>query len=100
LAATCAGRGLTCPGAGWGRVSGRRTYQKETHVAKVYKRMPFGSHRGKKWENVPLDYLTWCLDNLRHLRPALVRAMSAEVSRRREGAARPLASEFAPRRSS
>jgi hypothetical protein len=68
-------------------------------VAKVYKRMPFGAHRGKQWENVPLDYLIWCLENLRHLRPSLVGAMSAEVSRRQGGAARPPARECGTRRS-
>jgi hypothetical protein len=66
-------------------------------VAKVYKRMPFGAHRGKKWENVPLEYLTWCLDNLRHLRPSLVRAMCAEVGRRQKEAAGPPTREFGPR---
>jgi hypothetical protein len=42
-------------------------------------RMPFGKHRGQRLEDVPHDYLRWCLANLENidfrLRLAMQRAL-------------------------
>jgi uncharacterized protein (DUF3820 family) len=28
-------------------------------------KMPFGKHRGEEVEDLPSDYLTWCLENIK-----------------------------------
>jgi hypothetical protein len=47
--------------------------------------MRFGKHKGRRVCDVPLDYLAWCLRELRGLDPYL-RGVMADSIRRREGA--------------
>jgi hypothetical protein len=37
--------------------------------------MPFGKHRGRRIDEIPPNYLLWCLDNMNNLSPTLRRAM-------------------------
>jgi Putative quorum-sensing-regulated virulence factor len=37
--------------------------------------MTFGKHRGKRLEDIPGDYLLWCLDNMGNLSPTLRRGI-------------------------
>jgi uncharacterized protein (DUF3820 family) len=45
-------------------------------------RMPFGKHNGEPIEDLPADYIEWCLENC-DLRPALQSEMEAQLSLKR-----------------
>ena len=50
-------------------------------------RMPFGKHRGEPVEDLPTDYLEWCLENLdwgnRQARGVLREEMESQLKARR-----------------
>lgn len=50
-------------------------------------RMPFGKHKGELIENLPEDYLHWCLKNVEDLSPALQEEMEKQLSMKRGGGA-------------
>lgn len=41
--------------------------------------LPFGKYRGIPLDQVPKNYLVWCLDTINDLRPALRKAIELEV---------------------
>ena len=43
--------------------------------------IPFGKYRGQPLEDVPTDYLEWCLREM-DLRPALAEEMEAQIRMR------------------
>jgi hypothetical protein len=43
--------------------------------------MPFGRHRGKKLDDVPLDYLAWVLENCANASPYLRDGIRRIISR-------------------
>lgn len=45
-------------------------------------RMPFGKYKGELLENVPTDYIEWCLENM-ELNPSLQREMEAQLALKR-----------------
>jgi hypothetical protein len=54
--------------------------------------LTFGKHRGQTIDQVPVDYLEWCLRKLAQLEPDMRAAMAAEIQRRSTngpGAVRP-----------
>ena len=42
-------------------------------------KMSFGKHRGEYIEDLPLDYIQWCLDNIDNLRDSLKEEMENQV---------------------
>ena len=44
--------------------------------------MPFGKHKGKPLEDIPLDYIEWSLENLDDLRPSLREELENQVELR------------------
>jgi hypothetical protein len=51
--------------------------------------MPFGKHKGKLLDAVPVDYLIWCLNECSGMDRQLRRAMEREVERRTDADERP-----------
>ena len=45
-------------------------------------KMPFGKHRGEELEDIPTDYLEWCLREMESLRPALAEEMENQIRMR------------------
>lgn len=45
-------------------------------------RMPFGKHKGELLENIPSDYIHWCLEKLDDLRPDLREEMQNQLDLR------------------
>lgn len=45
--------------------------------------MPFGKHRGEEIDDIPEDYLFWCLRNLENLTPWLRENMEVSLEHRR-----------------
>ena len=43
------------------------------------KRMPFGKHKGKFLEDIPIDYFEWCLTNIDNLNPVLAEEMRNQL---------------------
>lgn len=43
---------------------------------------PFGKHKGERFDQLPVDYIRWCLENMEGLRPPLQAALTAELRRR------------------
>lgn len=41
--------------------------------------MPFGKYKGEELENIPPDYLEWCLENC-DMRPALAEEMQNQLA--------------------
>jgi exodeoxyribonuclease X len=51
--------------------------------------MPFGKHKGEKIEDLPTDYIEWCLENVERLSPSIQKEMENQLAGRRgEGIAR------------
>src|SRR5262245_25397492 len=48
-------------------------------------RMTFGRHKGDPLEQVPFDYLSWCLRECTRLDPWLRKAIEVEMARRVRG---------------
>jgi uncharacterized protein (DUF3820 family) len=42
-------------------------------------RMPFGKHKGKLMEDIPVDYFEWCLRELEDLSPSLRDEMQNQI---------------------
>jgi exodeoxyribonuclease X len=42
-------------------------------------RMPFGKHKGKPMEDIPVDYFEWCLRELEDLSPSLRDEMQNQI---------------------
>ena len=57
------------------RLSEARTQAKDEEEAGAMTSIPFGKHAGTPIEELPLDYIAWCLKNLTSMRPGLKRAM-------------------------
>lgn len=47
-------------------------------------RMPFGEHEGSPLAEVPTDYLLFCRDELKHVRPSLREAIELELDNRHD----------------
>lgn len=45
-------------------------------------KMPFGKYKGEPVEDLPIDYIEWCLENV-NLRPELQKEMEAQVGAKR-----------------
>ena len=53
------------------------------------KKMPFGKHKGKFLEAIPIDYFQWCLTNINNLPPVLAEEMQNQIDLKRgKGVAR------------
>jgi exodeoxyribonuclease X len=50
-------------------------------------RMPFGKHKGELIEDLPEDYLYWCLENVEDLSPALQEEMEKQLQMKKGGGA-------------
>lgn len=46
-------------------------------------KMPFGKHKGKTLDEIPLDYFDWCLENIDNLREDLAAEMQNQIDMRR-----------------
>lgn len=45
--------------------------------------MPFGKHKGEKIEDLPTDYIEWCLENVERLSPSIQKEMENQLAGRR-----------------
>ena len=46
-------------------------------------KMPFGKHRGELLEDIPTDYIEWCLGNMERLSESLREEMENQLNARR-----------------
>ena len=56
-----------------------KTIHERVNSAIPTKRMPFGKHKGKKIDDVPLSYIKWMLANIPDLTPSLYSALVKRV---------------------
>jgi putative quorum-sensing-regulated virulence factor len=45
-------------------------------------KMPFGKYKGEKIEDLPTDYIEWCLSEIESLSPSLQAEMEAQLEAR------------------
>jgi len=55
---------------------------------KAFPKIPFGKHRGMKWPEIPLSYLTWC-NQQSDMDPDILHCVRNEITRRRTTNATP-----------
>lgn len=46
-------------------------------------RMPFGKYKAEYIDEIPTDYIIWCLENIENLRPELMKEMQNTLKARR-----------------
>lgn len=47
--------------------------------------MPFGKHKGEPIEDLPTDYIEWCLQEIEQLSPSVQAEMEAQLTARQGG---------------
>lgn len=45
-------------------------------------KMPFGKYKGQNVEDLPTDYIEWCLENIERLSPSLQKEMENQLKGR------------------
>ncbi|WP_296404912.1 DUF3820 family protein [Psychrobacter sp.] len=61
-------------------VSDFEAAHKISNTAKPITKMPFGKHKGKRIDQLPMPYVTWMLANIPNLNPSLYSALQKRIT--------------------